>query len=287
VLSVFGQLPVCEITRDPLQQFLNGLATSGSSYSVVKKARTYLAAAFQYAVDERLIDTNPARKLDLPTRLLQKRPCRRFYTLEEIRNLLAIAPPREHLLLRILFVCGLRPSELFILRDDDIEPGRIRIDQALKEAERGKNRISEEGDTKTPASAGYVAISASLQQEIENWQVLRSQRKQYHCSVTRAESNLLFPTETGTPFRIGNYLRRKLKPLAKKAGIHDLTYQGLRRTCATYFQRHGRPRDVQAHLRHTNLATTGIYMQEIPDQVRRAVDDLDAEFCQDAGQRLQ
>jgi integrase len=246
-----------------------------------------LAAAFQYGIDERLIDTNPARKLDLPTRLLQKRPCRRFYTLEEIRNLLAIAPPREHLVLRIFFLCGLRPSELFMLRDDDIEPGRIRIDQALKEAETGPDRIGQEGDTKTPASAGKVAISAGLQQEIENWQLLRGECKQYHHGVTPAESDLLFPTEAGTPFRIGNYLKRKLKPLAKKAGIPDLTYQGLRRTCATYFQRHGRPRDVQAHLRHTNLATTGIYMQEIPDQIRRAVEDLDAELFHEIGRRLQ
>jgi hypothetical protein len=35
---------------------------------------------------------------------------------------------------------------------------------------------------------------------------------------------------------------------------------------------------VQAHLRHSNLATTGIYMQEIPEQVQRAVEDLDAEL---------
>jgi integrase len=266
---------------------LNELATSGASYSVVKKARTYLAAAFQYAADERLIETNPARKLVLPTRLLQKRPCRRFYTLAEIGNLLAIAPRREHVVLRLFFVCGLRPSELFLLRDDDIEPGRIRIDQALKEAEKGQNRIGQEGDTKTPDSAGYVAISRSLREEIQNWSMLRSGRKQYHRSTTRAESNLLFPSEAGTPFRIGNYLKRILKPLAKNAGIPDLTYQSLRRTWATFFQRHGRPRDVQAHLRHTNLATTGIYMQEIPEQVQRAVEDLDAELCRSPIESLQ
>jgi integrase len=199
VLSVFGQRPVCEITRDPLQRFLNGLATSGASYSVLKKARTYLAAAFEYGVDERLIETNPARKLDLPTKLLKKKPCRRFYMLNEIANLLAIAPPREHVVLRIFFVCGLGPSELFVLRDDDIETARIRIDQALKEAEKGQDRSGQPGDTKTPESAGYVALSRGLREEIENWLMLRGGRKQYHASVIRAESNLLFPSEAGTP----------------------------------------------------------------------------------------
>ena len=267
VLSVFGLRPVCEITRDPLQKFLNGLAISGASLSVVKKVRTYLAACFQYAVDERLIDTNPARKLDLPTKLLKRRPCKRFFTPDEIANLLAIAPPLEHLVLRIFFVCGLRPSELYLLRDDDIEAKRLRIDQALKESEKGQNRLGEPGDTKTPESAGYVALSRSLREEIENWFMIRDARKQYHLSVNHAESNLLFPNEAGMPFRIGNFLKRNLKPLAEKAGIPDLTHQALRRTCATYFGKYGRPRDVQAHLRHTSLATTGIYMQEIPEQV--------------------
>jgi len=287
VISAFGRRAVREITRDPLQRFLNGLALLGASYSVAKKVRTYLAATFQYAVDEKLIETNPARKLDLPTKLLQKKPCRRFYSLHEIQNLLAIAPPREHVVLRIFFVCGLRPSELFLLREDDVEPGRIRIDQALKEAEKGWNRLGQPGDTQTPGSAGCVTISRGLQQEIENWLMLRASQAPYHLTAVRAESDLLFPTEAGTPFRIGNYLKRVLKPLAAKANIHDVTYQALRRTCATYFQRHGRPRDVQAHLRHTDLATTGIYIQEIPEQVQRAVEDLDAELFRDIQDKLQ
>jgi integrase len=263
------------------------LALSGASYSAVKKARTYLAAAFQYAVDERVIETNPARKLDLPTKLLQKNPCKRFYSLDEIRNLLSIAPSREHVVLRIFLLCGLRPSELFLLREDDIDSGRVRIDQALKEAEKGRNRLGRPGETKTPLSAGYVSISGSLHHEIENWLMLRTAQAPYHRTAGRAVSDLLFPTEAGTPFRIGNYLKRVLKPLANKAGIHDFTYQALRRTCATYFQRHGGPRDVQAHLRHTNLATTGIYIQEIPEQVQRAVEDLDAELFPEIHGKLQ
>ena len=34
--------------------------------------------------------------------------------------------------------------------------------------------------------------------------------------------------ETGSPFRIVNYLKRVLKPLATTAGIPDLTYQAIR-----------------------------------------------------------
>ena len=287
VISEFGRRAVREITRDPLQRFLNNLALSGASYSSVKKTRTYLAAAFQYAVDERVIETNPARKLDLPTKLLQKNPCRRFYSLDEIRNVLAIAPSREHVVLRIFYCAVSVRANCSSYARTMLDSRRIRIDQALKEAEKGRNRLGRPGDTKTPGSAGYVTISRGLQQEIENWLMLRTTQAPYHRTAGRVESDLLFPTEAGTPFRIGNYLKRVLKPLAKKAGIHDLTYQALRRTCATYFQRHGGPRDVQAHLRHTNLVTTGIYIQEIPEQVQRAVENLDAELFREIHGKLQ
>jgi integrase len=104
-------------------------------------------------------------------------------------------------------------------------------------------------------------------------------------TAAASSSDLLFPSETGTPFRLGNYLKRCLKPLAKKADIPDLTYQALRRTCATHFQKHGKPRDIQAQLRHSRLEMTGRYVKEIPDQVRVAVDSMDRELCPETGQK--
>jgi integrase len=278
ICKLIGSVPVRAVTREPLQHLLNDMANSGASFSTVKKTRTYLAAAFEFAMDEKLIPSNPARKLELPTKLVKRKPCRRFLSLHEIQALLRIAPSREHVVLKLFFVCGLRPSELFLLREDDLEHGRIRIDQALKEAESGDDRIGAPGDTKTAGSAGYVAISSGLQRELEDWLRLRDAQAPWRARKDKKTMGLLFPSETGTPFRIGNYLKRVLKPLALQAGIPDLTYQALRRTCATYFQRHGGPRDIQAHLRHTNLATTGIYVQAIPSQIMQAVEDLDAEF---------
>ena len=90
---------------------------------------------------------------------------------------------------------------------------------------------------------------------------------------------MLFPNEVGKPFRLGNYLKRYLKPLGKQARIADLTYQALRRTCATHFQKHGKPRDIQAQLRRIKLEMTGRYIKEIPEAVRAAVDSMDRELC--------
>ncbi len=276
VLASIGTRKVRELTRDPLQDLLNTMASRGDSSSKVKQVRTYLAAVLEYAHDERLIENNPARRLELPTKLLRE-PCERFYSLEEVRRLLSKAHGREHLVLRIFINCGLRPAELFALREDDVKPGQLRIDEAIKEKERGEKRI---GDTKTPDSRAYVTISQGLQEELEIWINARRQQHPYHATAESASSDLLFPNEIGRPFRLGNYLKRYLKPLAKEAGITDMTYQALRRTCATHFQKHGKPRDIQAQLRHTRLEMTGHYIKEIPEAVRAAVESMDRELCQ-------
>jgi len=207
-----------------------------------------LSAALEFAVDEQLLSRNPARKIELPSNRLS-RPNGRFYSLEEIRLLLSAAAAvllREHLIVRFLVICGLRAQELLVLRVDDIEPGILRIDEALKETEKGADRI---GDTKSTSSNGYVSISPELEKELRTWLQFRSVGDHYHLSAAPAPNDLLFPTEAGTPFRVGNYLKRIMKPIGEAAGIPDLTFQAMRRTFATHFQRYGSPKDAQAQLR--------------------------------------
>jgi len=57
-----------------------------------------LAEVLEYAIVERLIENNSARKIELPSKLL-RRPCERFYSLEEARRPPAKAHGREHLVL--------------------------------------------------------------------------------------------------------------------------------------------------------------------------------------------
>jgi hypothetical protein len=195
-----------------------------------------------------------------------------------MRRLLSAAAAvsvREYLIVRIFYVCGLRPGELFALRLDDVEPGLLRIDEALKETEKGSERI---GETKTWGSNAYVSISPELHKEIETWLKLRNMADPYHRGKKPASNDLLFPSEAGSPFRIGNYLKPTLKPIATAAGISDMTYRSLRRTFAHHFQRYGSPKDAQAQLRHSTLEMTGWYMREIPDRVRSAVEKMDTEI---------
>ena len=108
------------------------------------------------------------------------------------------------MILIVIADSGLRPAEVFALRDDDIHPGTLRIDEAVKDAERGPKRI---GDTKTTEANAYVVLTSQLEQELRAWAGTRPK-------VPR------FPTDRGTPWWIGNYLKRVLKPLATSRTTH-------------------------------------------------------------------
>jgi integrase len=195
--------------------------------------------------------------------------CERFYTVNEIRRLSEQAHGRERLVLRIFIDCGLRAQELFALRANDIERLQLRIDESLKDIETGDKRISPR--TKTRFSKGYVAISADLERELRAWSEV----------TTSTPNDLLFPSEAGTPLRIANSFKRVLQPLGVRAGIPDLTHQGLRRTCATHKLRHAELRGVQEQLRQASPRMTAWYTKAIPEEVRAAVESMDAELWGD------
>jgi integrase len=263
VIPQIGSLRMREMTLTPLQLLLNRLAEDGFSKSAVSQIRTYVKGCFEYAVDEDLIPKSPARKLVMPK--IRKKTCERFLSVDEFRALLSHAAPREHVILRILAVCGLRPAEVLVLRIEDFEGPQLRIDEALKERQSGEDRI---GDTKTDESDNFVPVPPDLQREIEAWITAHPNRHN-----PRA---FLFPSSSGSALGVGNYLKRHLKPLAEKAGVHDVTHQAFRRTSSTHIQNHASVKDMQRHLRHTDPQTTlKHYAKVIPESLRAAVAALD------------
>jgi integrase len=160
VLPAIGDWELAQLTPDPLQRLLNQLAARGYRKSTLQHIRTYVRAALEYAVDEGLLGRNPARKLELPK---TQKSRSRFYSLKEMRALLSASSGRENLVLRTLLFCGLRPAELLALRIEDVETNRLRIDEAVKEKEKGKNRI---GETKTESSDAYVSLPPDLARDL-------------------------------------------------------------------------------------------------------------------------
>jgi len=264
VLPALGEIPLAEIDKFKCQVLINDLAkgmkdASGKvvrkafSFTVVDHCRTMLKAILEEAVEAELIDKNPARKLENPdTPEMHKQVLPKA----SARDLIDSLGFRDRLIVMIAAFCAMRPGEIFGLRWSSWRGDHFQIEGT---AWRGTLRP---GKTKTKNSKAPVTIPDILIPALEMW------REQ---NATAPEDALIFPSEKGTPMRPENWLRRRVKPFAKGI-IVPVNFRVLRRTFATNAQGHGNPKDVQAHLRHTDVGTTlNEYTQIIPESVRRLV----------------
>ena len=269
VIAPFGESPLADLNRFALQTHLNKLAES-FSHSVVSKFRVYAKAILDEALEQDFLAKNPARKLAMPE---TRKVCKRTVTPEEIAAIIGQLSTRDRLIVRMFLVLGLRPGELFVLRRNDKVPGRVRIDESVS-----PDRFIVE--PKSEASTSYVWLPQALETELDFWLEAQEDKR---------PDAFIFPTRNNTPLNVCNYLNEVIKPAARRAlkeakargqvpagFLEGVNHQAFRRTCATYMQKHGTVKDVQAHLRHASATTTvGVYMQEIPASVRSAVEELD------------
>jgi integrase len=275
VLPVIGARLLRRVEKFEVDMLVKKIAESWSA-SMVQKVRIYIKAALEEAIHQDLLERNPARKLIRPA---TRATCRRFLSLEEITRLLDAMEGRDRLIARICIVLGLRPGEVFATKWDDFDPegGRLRIDEAAVD--------SQIKDTKTPGSLAWVWLPKSITDELLKWRATSS-------------STLIFPAANGRPISTRNFLRRHIWPAAVRAGIMQkkpkdwpkgkqwvdpatsVNFRAFRRTCATWFQQVGTTKDIQAQLRHsTPMTTLGVYVQELPESVRTAVEALDQKLC--------
>lgn len=255
ILPKLGSTPLSELEKFHCQTFLNDLAGKGLSFTVVDHCRTMLKAVLEEALDADLIGKNPARKLVNPD---TKEPEKHVLPKMQARVLLDSLPFRDRLMAMIAAFCAMRPGEIFGLCWSSWRGDHFHIEGT---AWRG---VLRPGKAKTKGSKAPVTIPDLLLPLLQMW---REQNK------NATPDALIFPSEKGTPMRPENWLRRRIKPIAKAAGISmPVNFQVLRRTFATNAQGFGNPKDVQAHLRHSDIGTTlNEYTQAIPESVRKLV----------------
>ena len=92
------------------------------------------------------------------------------------------------------------------------------------------------------------------------------------------DQDLVFTTETGAPINPSNLRQRSFAPLLKRAGLPQMRFHDLRRTCATLLLSRGvHPKFVQELLGHATTAITlGTYSHVMPsmgDATASAMED--------------
>jgi integrase len=267
LIADLGHLPVDKLTATEIRTFVEALVQSNASSSLLRKAVTHLRGILDLAQESGMLRLNPMRsrafKVDYHSR---KAASVRHLSYQECGSLLAELSGRDRLIIRMFIQLGLRPKELFVLRLDDVKSEFIRIDEVLL-----RGRVQKiMGET-----ALRVYVPPDLLSELERW--LASEPSQ--------TGDWLFPASRSShsgkrpPLSQDNFRNRVLKPAAKRAGVREVDFVALRRTCASFFAQVATAQDALAQLRHHDPAVTAEPgAQSVPESLKRAGATIEAEI---------
>src|SRR4030081_1995912 len=140
-----------------IRGFLSHLYDKGLSKTSVARALAAVRSLYRWLAQEGVVEQNPAKLVSTP-RLAKKLP--RVPTIEEMNSVLdgkmpevASFPERDHLMLELLYGCGIRNSELTGIDLDDI---RLSAEAILIRGKGKKERYVPFGDSVKRALATYL-----------------------------------------------------------------------------------------------------------------------------------
>ncbi len=185
--------------------------------------------------------------LDLPT-IKKNKTLPEILTIKEIRDLIINTSNVKHdLIIKLLYGCGLRVSEIINLAKEDLnlKEGLIHIKLAKGKKDR------------------FVKIPESIKKELNSYYNLDN-------------SALLFPSNRKGKLT-SSTIQAILKTAAKKAGITKRVYPHLlRHSFATHLLEQGTDiRIIQKLLGHSNIKTTQIYTQISQANIKNIKSPLD------------
>ncbi|MCF7932664.1 MAG: tyrosine recombinase [Acholeplasmataceae bacterium] len=244
------------VTRERVaRHYVAELDTRGYARTTVARKLSALKRFYQYLVDQKLSDTNPFQGIVAPKRP-KKLPQRiKDSEVDMIFRSIDTDKPlgfRNHVLLDMLFSCGLRASEMIGVKIRDLQIGQGRL---LVHGKGSKDR--------------YVPLHETLQKDLRFY--LTYTRPVLLSKAKTPDTDHVFLSYRGTPLSVRG-LQVVLKKLITNAGetfkIHP---HMLRHAFATTLLDHGADlRIVQELLGHVHLSSTQIYTHVSKESVMKA-----------------
>jgi len=280
LIPFFGQRTLAEINNeDVINSFMSEVADRQFSEWTAKKSFTYVKALLDMARDLGITQGNAARLIPRLKRIprgVKKSKDQPFVSVEQFIAILnEIKKPRDRMILKILFLCAVRRSELFVIKWKDFHQQdgtfTFNIERSFcSRTHKIKEWMGKQAGIRGRA-AGKVAVPPRLAKEIIGW-------REYGDTDGSDPESFIFPTRNGTCMIPTNWAEDVLKPAGERAGVTNVSYHWFRRGHATVQHHVGRVPDkqIQGQLRHSKVETTrNIYMQQVEPETWKAVVDLE------------
>ena len=276
LLPAFGKLCLRDLGSELLQRYFTK-ANAKLAHESRDKIRDVLSSILSSAVRYGLLKNNPAEKVRLPPERIGKRVVKPHITEEQFAQIVSLMSEPYSTMVYVAVYSGLRVSELIGLRWGDLGQDSLMVDERYCR-----------GDWSAPKSEASNAAVAVPRHVIERIHALKLEtvtvRSGGHGAVRRFRvvkseglNDLVFQSlRDGKPMRDNNVLSRHIKPAAREFGLGFVNWRCLRTSYGTWLKKHGADmKDIQGQMRHAHFPTTAnIYVQDIPESRRRAVDKL-------------
>jgi integrase/recombinase XerC len=226
-----------------IRGFLSHLYERGLSKTSVARSLAAVRSFYRWLAREGLVEQNPAALVATP-KLAQKLP--RVPTIEEINSVLdgkmpefASFPERDHLMLELLYGCGIRNSELIGIDVDDL---RVASEVILIRGKGKKERYVPFGNSAKAAIAAYLPVRQNV------------------LSQTKKNTPALLINQRGgrlTTRSVGRIVKKIAVAKGLSSDVHPHT---LRHAFGTHMLEEGADlRAIQEMLGHERLSTTQRY----------------------------
>ena len=271
----FKNMYVDKITLRQCQDFTNkAFAAAPAAYAqiigIVKSVLDYALRLGMIENNPMLYVIKPRKKIDVSDKHDN------FYNKDELKKFLAAAKDtnlKKYAIFRLLAYSGIRIGECLALtwHDLDYKNNTIAINKTIA---RIKDKLVIQ-TPKTKTSNRVISLDIETIQVLKAWQL--EQRKQLlKLGINSMNKHQLIFSNRENKYIYSDMIRKVIKTIAKKSGIHPITTHGFRHTHATLLFASGLDiKQVQARLGHSNVQTTlNIYTHAIQDKQDKIGDEF-------------
>ena len=241
-----GHLLLNDFSAVNVRAFLDDMLRD-STRAMAKKCLTTLRSIISAAQERGLVLHNVARDVRL-RRSERHEPDRVFPTKDEIRALIANAPPRHQPLVLTAIFTGMRMSELRGLMWDAVD-----FDRSIITVRKRADRYCDMGNTKSKSGRREIPMGPQLARVLKEWKL----------ACPTGKLALVFPNGAGRVETHSNIYNRIFKPLMLLCGIVDgegaprFSLHALRHAAASLFIEQGwPPKKIQTMLGHSSITMT-------------------------------
>ncbi len=275
LLPTFGKLALRDIGTLQAQTYFASLGSKGLKHASQHKIRTVLAAILGSAVKYRYLVKTPMYGVRLAPQKMGRRVKKPNITFQQFEDIISRMQEPYATMVYVAVFSGLRISELIGLRWEDVWEFALNVDERCCRGDWS--------EPKSEASNAAVPVPRHVIERIHRLKLLTVEGRcghavrKYKLVKSDGPGDLVFQSvRQGKPMRDNNILVRHIKPAARAVGLGWVNWRCLRTSYGTWQHRAGvAMKDIQGNMRHSRMSTTAdIYVQDIPESRRRAVDSL-------------